>query len=100
MCAQQQPFSLPLVRRQVTLFAATHDALVAPKDLEFLQEVLPAATSQTLYFKGFSHLTWLVGKSDVEPWLGTFLDSVKNHTAAAAGAAAAAASRSHHHHHH
>ena len=64
----------------MSLFAATHDALVAPKDLGFLQEVLPAATSETLYFKGFSHLTWLVGKSDVEPWLTTFLQSVKNYT--------------------
>lgn len=65
---------------QVSLFAATHDALVAPKDLEFLQEVLPAETSETLYFDKFSHLTWLVGKSDVEQWLDTFVESIHNHT--------------------
>jgi hypothetical protein len=73
-------FDLKRYPLHVTLFAATHDALVAPEDLQFLQDVLPTSSTTTLSFDGFSHLTWLVGKQSSAYWLDEFSAAIHNNT--------------------
>lgn len=72
-------FDLKSYPLNVSLFAATHDALVAPEDLLFLQDVLPSDSSETLSFDDFSHLTWLVAKQDSTYWLDNFTASINRY---------------------